>query len=1020
MNKQELCRLIWEKFDEGELSSLCKALGIDYEDLPGKTRKVKAEELVFFCDRHDRLIDLHDYLKKERPTYNWDDFFDINQPDHQKITDSGGSDDLPPILYHRFIDRAALSEVVSRLEGQKSTILISGMGGAGKTSLVRAIVELIREKNDRVPHFNFIVWIDVNDENTTLDTIFNAVARRHGYPGLTQESISDEKAQKIKGLLTDNRTLIVVDNFEKIRDEKVIHWFSSNNFPPFCKAILISRQQYGYIRGITPYILDLMKPHEARKFIEQQCWLLIVELTESQSFKLIEATEGNPLVIEFTLGLYRIGNESFNELVANLYTSKEEGLFNMLFSRAWESLDDNAKNLFMLTTFFPNSISRKALSEVANDLGIDFEKSLKELLDLILIKPILQFRDDKEDRSNLVSDSKYPGHEENPDEMRYNLHPLCRSFASEKLSHRPVFAQESRRRWLEWVISYLSDKKWTWQDLRKLDAVKREEPVAYAAIIWAADHDLHQEAIEIAKGLDHYYYVRGHWDKKAEIDRLRIHAANALKDYNEEAISISQYAQMLSTRAKQEDLEQVQTKLLSRLAEIEGMQQLPPNTIAAMRHAQAFYHIARKEYPKALDILSDFQNHAELTTANYSIANQHWLAYCYLKCKDLRMAEANFEKALEEAEENNYLRSVSFCKRNLAEIAIEKEDYDRAARLIEDAYKRASEFNDRRYLAQCELVYARLLINQGKYGSAKEFFETAEDRYARLNLFTEMEERQAIRADLERLKMTITWNEFDVIDFQQRVENSAQSALMLDYDGTLAPFRDAKERNLAFPYPGVRELLSKIMGEGKTRVVIISARPVNEILPLVGLEPAPEIWGIYGWERRLPDGSYFGPSTQDPKSVAALQEAVEWAKKNKLEWEAKPDIQNPVSVALHWRVDSDDLKRSRDDLQKMIEVFTDELVGESNLLVKGGDHVRELMIPGIDKGVAVKAILSELESPGVAAYLGDSPGDEDAFEAVSSVGLAVLVNSEDRPTAATLRVSPPGELLEFLKCWISS
>ena len=50
-------------------------------------------------------------------------------------------------------------------------------------------------------------------------------------------------------------------------------------------------------------------------------------------------------------------------------------------------------------------------------------------------------------------------------------------------------------------------------------------------------------------------------------------------------------------------------------------------------------------------------------------------------------------------------------------------------------------------------------------------------------------------------------------------------ALLLDYDGTLAPF--STDRDSAFPYPQVREMLSKIIATRGTRVVVISGRPAR-------------------------------------------------------------------------------------------------------------------------------------------------------------------------------------------------
>ena len=76
--------------------------------------------------------------------------------------------------------------------------------------------------------------------------------------------------------------------------------------------------------------------------------------------------------------------------------------------------------------------------------------------------------------------------------------------------------------------------------------------------------------------------------------------------------------------------------------------------------------------------------------------------------------------------------------------------------------------------------------------------------------------------------------------------------LLLDYDGTLAPFR--VDRFLARPWAGVRELLTRIQQQGRTRMAIISGRSAHEIRPLLGIDPPFEVWGLHGAERLFPNG----------------------------------------------------------------------------------------------------------------------------------------------------------------------
>ena len=54
------------------------------------------------------------------------------------------------------------------------------------------------------------------------------------------------------------------------------------------------------------------------------------------------------------------------------------------------------------------------------------------------------------------------------------------------------------------------------------------------------------------------------------------------------------------------------------------------------------------------------------------------------------------------------------------------------------------------------------------------------------------------------------------ISFLEQLKNADQRILLLDYDGTMAPFH--KDRTHAFPYPEIPPLLTEIMKAGTRRV----------------------------------------------------------------------------------------------------------------------------------------------------------------------------------------------------------
>jgi trehalose-phosphatase len=246
--------------------------------------------------------------------------------------------------------------------------------------------------------------------------------------------------------------------------------------------------------------------------------------------------------------------------------------------------------------------------------------------------------------------------------------------------------------------------------------------------------------------------------------------------------------------------------------------------------------------------------------------------------------------------------------------------------------------------------------------------------------------------------------------FFDRLHSAPARALLLDYDGTLAPFTPDREH--AFPYPEIPELVARIMRTG-TRVVLVSGRPATELLFLSGIHPHPEIWGSHGAERLLPDGSY---SVEPPSSLhqAALKTALQSL--NACGFSAHVEIK-PGGIAAHWR----GLPSAERALMeaKIRSLFASQ-VEDHGLHLLPFDGGLELRAPGKNKGDAVSAILHESGSEVAAAYLGDDQTDENAFRAIKGRGVAILVRPDPRPTVADVWLRPPEELGRFLRDWLTA
>ena len=241
-----------------------------------------------------------------------------------------------------------------------------------------------------------------------------------------------------------------------------------------------------------------------------------------------------------------------------------------------------------------------------------------------------------------------------------------------------------------------------------------------------------------------------------------------------------------------------------------------------------------------------------------------------------------------------------------------------------------------------------------------------------------------------------------------RIAKSPKKALILDYDGTLAPF--VQDRNKAVPYPGVREIVSRIMARPGSRVVFVTGRACEDLLSLLDLPVRPEIWGSHGGERLLPDGTLEKPRLS-PEHTQGLASALALAKDMDMDERLE---EKPGCVAAHFR-GLDEPQAGK--LKQEIFAAWSKTAKDSGLLLHEFDGGLELRVPGFDKGRAVRKIVEEEGQDAAVFYLGDDTTDEDAFAALKGRGTPVLVRKEPRPTHAGWRLTPPGELLEFLSRW---
>jgi len=245
-------------------------------------------------------------------------------------------------------------------------------------------------------------------------------------------------------------------------------------------------------------------------------------------------------------------------------------------------------------------------------------------------------------------------------------------------------------------------------------------------------------------------------------------------------------------------------------------------------------------------------------------------------------------------------------------------------------------------------------------------------------------------------------------DFWRRARAAGHAVLLLDYDGTLAPFHP--DRMQATPLNGVLAALRQLVSLDNTTVALVSGRPVAEIQQLTGLDSI-IVAGTHGFELFRPGDGVSSAAL--PHGAAETLDSIEGVATGIV----GPDLteRKIATVALHTRRLSD---HDADVAATAFRERAGPLIG-TDLEMRDFDGGVEARVQGRDKGVAIREIIAELPPADLVVYIGDDDTDEDAFRALPDHGIGIKVGPLDVPTAAGGRLATCEDVLHFLTDWIA-
>ncbi|HEX6237058.1 MAG TPA: trehalose-phosphatase [Acidimicrobiales bacterium] len=200
--------------------------------------------------------------------------------------------------------------------------------------------------------------------------------------------------------------------------------------------------------------------------------------------------------------------------------------------------------------------------------------------------------------------------------------------------------------------------------------------------------------------------------------------------------------------------------------------------------------------------------------------------------------------------------------------------------------------------------------------------------------------------------------------FAPFVDRAARAAVLLDFDGTLAPIVEHPAD--ARPAADVVEVLPRLVDRFGL-VAVISGRPVSFLEPL--LPPGVVISGLYGLEV-LSDGH-----RSDHPGAGAWREAVaDVARSSSDRGPAGMVVESKgLSLTLHYR--------SHPELEPAVREWAEQQAARSGLEVRSAKMSVELHPPvQADKGTALASLVQDdFEA---VCFVGDDLGDLPAYDAL--------------------------------------
>ncbi len=285
--------------------------------------------------------------------------------------------------------------------GGPQMLSIEGLGGIGKTTLARALVNDLLENGQA--DFQDVLWVSARQATltmrgdlealpqfaSTLDDLCADLAQALGLGNLGGLARA-EKLAGIHAALSLQPYLVVVDNLETMRDARAV-------VPMFRKVlgqarfIFTSRKSLGVFPYVQVYTVPELSEINSRKLIEAEINRRgkKFSLSDAAAQKIFAHVGGLPLALKLLAAqIFELPEDYvLDHLGAHVLGKSRRNLYTYIYRETWKNLDDSARQL--LLSMLLVAPTGDSLTWIEQNSGLEaesFEPALTQLLDFSLLE----------------------------------------------------------------------------------------------------------------------------------------------------------------------------------------------------------------------------------------------------------------------------------------------------------------------------------------------------------------------------------------------------------------------------------------------------------------------------------------------------------------------------------------------------------------------------------------------------------------------------------------------------------